>query len=127
MEEEFTLRTRQSYEYQCNTLEGPSADHNATTYGIVRNSTLHKSKYFHVMEGLVPDIMLEGCLPFEVKEMLKNFLGLKLFTLEDLNDTILSFSYGVTEATNKPSTISSSTITASDHSLKQTGKLLSPI
>ena len=37
--------------------EGPLHDHSATTYDIVRDSILNSSKYFHVVDGLVLDIM----------------------------------------------------------------------
>ena len=45
----------------------------ATTYGIVRDSILNQSQFFHVIEGLAPDIMhnvLEGVLQYETKELL---------------------------------------------------------
>lgn len=38
--------------------------HNATTNGVERSSILNTSKYFHVVDGMPPDIMhdiLEGC------------------------------------------------------------------
>jgi hypothetical protein len=76
------------------------------------------------VDGLVLDVMhdvLEECLPCEVKEMLKVFINVQLFTLEKLNDIILSFLYGLTDAKNQPSIISTSALLASDHSLKQSG------
>jgi hypothetical protein len=71
LEEDSIIRTKESYQYQCQTLEGPSAQYHSTTFGIIRKSVLHKSKYFHIVDGLVPDVMhnvLEGCLPCEVKD-----------------------------------------------------------
>ena len=100
-------------------------DHVATTYGIHRNSVLNQSKYFHVTDGLVPDIMhdiLEGCLPYETKELLKCFvLDQQLITLNELNSRIESFPYNYVDVVNKPTPIAS--LTSSDHSLKQNGEI----
>ena len=57
------LRTKSIYEAHCRGLEGPLYQHISTTFGMVRNSALNKLNYFHVVKGLVPDIMhnvLEG-------------------------------------------------------------------
>ena len=59
------LRTKEIYDAHCASLGGPHHDHIATTFGIARNSILNKLNYFHVVDGLVPDIMhniLEGRL-----------------------------------------------------------------
>lgn len=51
------------YDIHCAGLGGPLNDHISTTYGIVRNSILNRLGYFHVVTGLVPDLMhniLEG-------------------------------------------------------------------
>lgn len=75
-------------------------------------------------EGLVPDVMhdvLEGCLPYEIKEMLKVFVTQKLVTINDLNDLIRSFPHGSTDISNKPALITAKTLNSSDHALKQTG------
>lgn len=51
------------YTAHCADLGGPLHDHVAITYGIVRNSILNSLNHFHVVTGLVPDIMhniLEG-------------------------------------------------------------------
>ena len=53
------------YSAHCEALNGPDAirSHIATTYGVTKNSILNSYKYFHVVRGLVPDIMhdiLEG-------------------------------------------------------------------
>lgn len=100
-------------------------EHIATTYGLVRDSILNTSKYFHVTEGLAPDIMhdiLEGCLQYETKELIKYIvLDAKFISLSDLNQKITSFPYGYVESPNKPVPISNSTLHSSDHALKQTG------
>ena len=43
----------------------------------MRDSILNSSKFFHIVDGLVPDVMhdiLEGSLQYEVKELLKHFI-----------------------------------------------------
>ena len=101
----------------------------AITYGVSRDSILNSSKFFHVTEGLAPDIMhdvLEGCLQYEVKEILKYFIqDQKLFSLAELNRKITSFPYGYVDSANRPIPITNSSLTSSDHSLKQTGMLSS--
>ncbi len=70
----------------------------ASVYGVKRNSILNQSKFFHVVDGLDPDIMhdqLEGVLPLTVKLMLKHFIKVdKYVTLDMLNHRIKAFNYG---------------------------------
>ena len=99
-------------------------DHVATTYGLVRDSTLNTLKYFHVTEGLPPDCMhdmLEGTIQYEIKELLKSLIAQGFFNLETVNSRIQLFPYSASDATNKPSTIN--TLSTSDHSLKQSGTM----
>ena len=69
----------------------------ASVYGVKGNSILNQSNFFHVVEGLDPDIMhdqLEGVLPLTVKLMVKNFIQVdKYLTLEHLNQRIGAFKY----------------------------------
>jgi len=89
------------YEYHCKDLEGPLASHLATTYGIVHNSVLNQCKFFHVTEGLVPDIMhiiLEGSLELCMRHLLIHLIyEEKALTLDTLNNRICSFKYGQSE------------------------------
>ena len=95
----------------------PNPDHISTTYGIVRDSILNKcycslglleyllilftrirSAYFHVVDGLAPDVLhdvLEGLLQYEV-ELLLRFLIYEdhLCTLHQLNQRLEMFNYG---------------------------------
>ena len=76
------------------------------------------------MEGLVPDIMhdiLEGVLPFELKDLVKFLISEKVITLAEVNDAICSFPYMFVDVVNKPNIIETSTLCSTDHSLKQTG------
>jgi hypothetical protein len=125
----FQLRNRITHDYHIRALSvADTREHIQTTYGIFADSVLHQSSYFHITEGLVPDIMhdvLEGCLPYEMKEMLNHFIRHKIVSVSDLNDMILSFPYGSTDVCNKPSLISPNTLKSSDHFLKQTGNVIS--
>uniref|UniRef100_A0A1X7T5K3 Uncharacterized protein n=1 Tax=Amphimedon queenslandica TaxID=400682 RepID=A0A1X7T5K3_AMPQE len=97
--------------------------HIESTFGLCQDSVFHQSQYFHITDGLVPDIMhdvLEGCLPYVMKEMMKLYIDRKLISLNDMNDLIISFPYGSTDFSNKPSLITSKTLKSSDHALKQT-------
>ena len=55
--DDFQLRTRDMHEQHCDKLQGPLHDHITTTYGLHRDSILNTSKFFHITEVLVPDIM----------------------------------------------------------------------
>lgn len=82
-------------------------------------------RYFHVTEGLIPDVMhdiLEGVLPLEVKELLKYHINKKTFSLSELNAAMESFPDGGMDVSNKPTPISAATLASRDHLVKQTGK-----
>ena len=70
----------------------------AMTYGIHKKPILNSSQFFHVVDGLPPDIMhdiLEVSLQYEVKELLKYLVRDKeLITLDNFNRKILLFSVG---------------------------------
>lgn len=75
--------------------------------GIRENSALHASKYFHCTDNYVFDPMhdlLEGICPMEIKLVLKYYIcDKKYFDVENFNDRIHLFAYGIPEAKNKPS------------------------
>ena len=78
LSEDFQSRTWDTHANQCASLCGPLHEHFATTFGLHRDSIINTSRYFQVTEGLVPDIMhdvLEGCLAYEVKELLKYLIN----------------------------------------------------
>lgn len=68
--------------------------------------------------------VLEGCLPYEMKEMFKVLIAEKILSLSDLNNAVQSFHYGSSDIRNKPALISPQTMKNKDHALKQTGNLL---
>lgn len=124
IESSFQLRTRETHSCHCASLHGPLSAHAASTYGVMRDSILNTSDFFHVTEGLVPDVMhdvLEGCAPYEVKELLKYLVAERVVTLEDINSQIEHFLYAPPDALNKPTSIPVTTFNSSDHSLKQKG------
>lgn len=111
-------------------LNGPLHDHIATTYGITGKSVLNDLRYFHVVNGLVPDIMhdiLEGTLQLTLKCLMHHLIKeKKYFSLSVLNGRIASFNYGSAELSNKPSEISRETFKSSKTTLKQSGMIRLP-
>lgn len=104
---------------------GPAGLRNATTFGIRFDSLLNSSKYFHVTEGLVPDIMhdvLEGSLSYEIKELLRWLISERVLTLNELNDAISSFPFWGEDARNKPCLFDKKLLKEKHHGLKQTGE-----
>ena len=86
------------------------------------DSVLNRCEYFHVTEGIVPDIMhdiLEGTLELCMRHLLIHYIREdKLFSVDVLNARITSFKYGV-DVRNKPTTI---TPVGLDSHLKQSGE-----
>ena len=82
----FQLRTREAHTSHCKFLDISLRSHAATTYGVVKDSILNTLQYFHVTEGLVPDIMhdvLEGSAQMEVKGLIKYLINNGNITLQD--------------------------------------------
>ncbi len=105
-EEDFQLRTPETYDRNCTRLEGLFPEEDSVTYGLNYRSPLNKIEHFHVaMSQLPQDIMhvlFEGVIPLEIKLMLRVFIyEKKYFTLNQLNNRIQNFSYGKTESRNK--------------------------
>lgn len=86
---------------------------------------LNYLRYFHVCDGLVPDVMhdlLEGALQYGVKLMLRIFIRTeRYFTLEVFNSRLTNLELGYMEKKDRPTPISDTTLTNSGHSLKQAG------
>ncbi len=122
--EAFQSRTRETHAAQCASLGGHLHEHYATTYGLHRDTILNTSRYFHVTEGLVPDIMhdvLEGVLQLETKELLKCLVQNKVISASDLEQALTSFPYTGPDSKNKPTPIVPAILSSKDHSLKQSG------
>lgn len=73
----------------------------------------------------MPDIMhdvLEGALQYEVKLILQKYIQEeKYFTLEEMNSLVECFEFGYAEGKNRPTLISTQTLSSSDNALKQNG------
>lgn len=122
--EDFDPRTRETHRHHISTLNGPLYEYNSTTYGLRGDSLLNKSLYFHVTNGLVPDIMhdvLEGSLAYEIKELIRYANSEGFCRLGDLNEAMNMFSYGSADRRNKPSPFNASVLTSNDHGLRQSG------
>ena len=123
--DDFQPRTRETHQHHCSQLDGPMYAHVATTYGVYRDCILNSSRYFHICDGLAPDIMhdiLEGSLQYEVKELLKHLIQTEhFFTLKELNDSIEGFPYVAPDKATKPTIIAPQVLSSSDKSLKQKG------
>ena len=95
----------------------------ATCYGINVESVLNSSTYFHVVDGLPPDIMhdvLEGVLPYEIKLMIAHYFQNGYFNLKEVNKRLEVFNYG-TDSSDKPSSLSAASLCSSGAHLKQSG------
>lgn len=67
-------RTRNDHNMHCDATESSSnRDYFSKSYGVDGRSILNQSKHFHVVDGLVPDLMhdiFEGVLPLVLSELL---------------------------------------------------------
>ena len=122
------MRSRETHAHHCSGLGGPLHEHFSITYGVMSNSVLNSSRYFHVVNGTPPDIMhdiLEGILQLHIRHLLKYLiLQENLFSLDTLNERIQSFLYGPADTCNKPTTISNDTIISPGNCLKQSCKFI---
>lgn len=127
-EEDFKRRTRETHAEHIAGLHGPLRDHIATTFGVSRDAILNTCRYFHILNGLVPDIMhdiLEGSLPLLISLLLTHYIQeQRLFTLAELNSRISSFKYG-SSIINKPTPIPVHNL-SSDTKLRQSGRVSLP-
>lgn len=94
---------------------------NPSLTGIKTSSCLNSLNYFHVTDNICVDVMhdiLEGVALVEVKLLLKRYIHEeKLFTLDQFNDRLQSFDYGVSNEKNKPSVVLN---LKSDNPIRQT-------
>lgn len=123
LEGNFTLRTRAGHDYQCGQID--LDEELSKVYGVCRQSSLCRSRYYHVIDGLPGDAMhdvLEGVLQYQCKELLRCFIQEdKYFSLADLNLRIKKMDYGYYNDKNKPSPISVNTLNSDNNNLKQKG------
>ena len=82
--------------------------------GIKRASQLNKLDDFHVCQNYAVDVMhdfLEGVIPLEFKLVIGCLIEQGCFSLQEINDRLSSFNYGLEDKNNKPSPISPSALT----------------
>ena len=97
------LRTKEAYDSNIVQLEGDPAI--ASAYGIKRCSPLHVLKYFHVIDGLPPDLahdVFEGIAIDIMSQIIRHFVVHKVLTLDSLNEKNENFEYSHSDKTNKP-------------------------
>ena len=106
---DFIHRTKEEHIEYCEALKAEGLfSHFSKLYGVMSNSVFNELKYFHIIGGLVPDIMhdlLEGTVPKITSLFIHYCLGKKYFNLEELNGIIANFKYGSAEIKDKPSPI----------------------
>jgi hypothetical protein len=106
---DFIIRSEKDHDEYCASLKIAALNkHIAKLYGILFDSILNELKYFHVIGGLTPDVMhdlLEGVVPLVVSQVVSHCLKKKYFKLDELNQIIQDFNYGVAESRDKPSPI----------------------
>lgn len=91
-----------------NTYESDIQQCNLSETGLSKSSALNELRNYHVSQNISVDIMhdiFEGIAPLEVKLVLDQLINDGYFTLHELNQRITSFSYGFTDARNRPSLI----------------------
>ena len=99
----FSLRTSEGYD---NNVLNINADETlSSVYGIKGNSSLNCLQYYHVINGLPPDIahdIFEGFATDFLQNLLSYFIQLKVLTQEIVNVAISSFNYSPIDQHNKP-------------------------
>ena len=103
----FVLRTKMGYEGNMQSLE--LYPNFLSIYGIKCNSRLHSSKFVHVhIIKAAPRFSTRHIRKFAsdfISNIIKHCTLLQYFTLDELNDVILTFPYSTNDKSNKPQTI----------------------
>ena len=82
--------------------EDPNLSH---LHGINENSVLNYLNYFHVADGLPPDLdhdLFERFAGDIVSNVIVSFIHEGLFDLDGLNEIILNFAYSESDKNHKP-------------------------
>lgn len=101
-------RTKQNYEDCLRKAEELTKADLKVTKGIKYNCNLNKCEYFHIIENPTVDIMhdvLEGAIPFALKQLFIQCIAAKLFTIDQLNSLVIFHNYGSANTPKKPSNI----------------------
>ncbi|XP_058961485.1 uncharacterized protein [Pocillopora verrucosa] len=124
-EADFQIRTRAIHDRHCRLVENDA--NLEATYGVKTRSVLNQSRYFHITDGLVLDVMhdqLEGVLPLEVKILLQKYIQEEnYFTLEIVNDRLERLWYPQSDASNKPSPIKPQSLANNSMRISQSARM----
>ena len=123
----FTPRCLTTHLQQCNEIDLADTEymksHLCTTFGINRRSSLLKVPNFDVCTMMPQDVMhvlLEGVAQYEIKEVIKQLIRDKVFSLSQFNALVISFRYPYFDIRNKPSVLLPTTMASDDNRLRQT-------
>ena len=100
---EFVMCTKEGCQNNVSIIEcDPDS---ASVYGLKSNSYLDSLTYFHVINGLPPDLALdvfEGVAVDVIFHVLINFVNEGVLTINEINDNIFNFTFSQTDLMNKP-------------------------
>ena len=116
---ELTMRTKEGYENNLAAIEiDPSLK---SIYGLKSNSSLNQLAYFHVVNGLPPDIAhdcFEGFAVDLVTSVIIYCVKQHFFTLQEFNTMIEKFPFSQCDKQNKPQIVKIKPLT--QYKVKQT-------
>ena len=99
---EFSLRTKHSHNTDVHAVMHGDSRQNGVRADCVLSQQL---EHFHTVNGFPPDVLhnlFEGIVPVELALCIGEMIRHKYFTLEYLNERILSFPYQHTDKLDKP-------------------------
>ncbi|KAK3924452.1 Chorion transcription factor Cf2 [Frankliniella fusca] len=116
-------RTQETHDQQVEEVQENFS--RSTLYGVKRSCPLYKVPFFKTVEGSVFDgfhDVLEGIAPLVVKLFLRNVIYVrKLLSLSEFNIRLSTFTFGIPDSKNKPSSNFVREMLSSRKKLKQTG------
>ena len=102
---EFVMCTKEGYQNNVSIIEcDPDS---ASVYGLKSNACLNSLTYFHVINGLSLDLahdVFKGVAMEVIFHVLINFVNEGVFTVNEINDNIVNFTFSQTDLKNKPVT-----------------------
>ncbi|XP_065208206.1 uncharacterized protein LOC135840708 isoform X1 [Planococcus citri] len=118
-------RTKAIYDEHLALIQSNNTQDVRSQTGVKAESPLNELKYFHVADNMIFDPMhdiLCGIGPMVLKLVIRHYVyESHFFQLDDLNERISSFHYGILEMKNKPSAnlIESNIRSTKEHALSQ--------
>ena len=99
----FVMRTKEGYQNNVSIIEcDPDS---ASVFGLKRNSCLNSLTYFHVINGLPPDLIhdvFEGVGVDVIFHVLINSVNEGVLTINEINNNIATFTFSQIDLKNKP-------------------------